>query len=97
EPLIVQGLARGAQLRERVAQLFAEVGLGSEFLRRYPHELSGGQKQRVCIARALAPEPQLLILDEPTSALDVSVQAQILDVLADLRARRGLAYLFISH
>jgi oligopeptide/dipeptide ABC transporter ATP-binding protein len=97
EPLVIQGLARGSELRDRVAQLFAEVGLGTEFLRRYPHELSGGQKQRVCIARALAPEPQLLVLDEPTSALDVSVQAQMLDMLAELRARRGLAYLFISH
>jgi oligopeptide/dipeptide ABC transporter ATP-binding protein len=97
EPLVVQRLARGTELRDRVVQLFAEVGLGSEFLHRYPHELSGGQKQRVCIARALAPEPQLLVLDEPTSALDVSVQAQMLDLLAELRARRGLAYLFISH
>ena len=97
EPLVVQRLARGSELRDRVAQLFSEVGLGPEFLHRYPHELSGGQKQRVCIARALAPEPQLLVLDEPTSALDVSVQAQMLDMLAELRARRGLTYLFISH
>jgi oligopeptide/dipeptide ABC transporter ATP-binding protein len=97
EPLVIQRLASGSELDDRVAQLFAEVGLGPEFLRRYPHELSGGQKQRVCIARALAPEPQLLVLDEPTSALDVSVQAQMLDMLAELRARRGLTYLFISH
>jgi oligopeptide/dipeptide ABC transporter ATP-binding protein len=97
EPLVIQRLASGSELNDRVAQLFAEVGLGPEFLRRYPHELSGGQKQRVCIARALAPEPQLLVLDEPTSALDVSVQAQMLDMLAELRARRGLTYLFISH
>lgn len=97
EPLVIQRLASGSELKDRVAQLFAEVGLGPEFLRRYPHELSGGQKQRVCIARALAPEPQLLVLDEPTSALDVSVQAQMLDMLAELRARRGLTYLFISH
>jgi oligopeptide/dipeptide ABC transporter ATP-binding protein len=97
EPLVIQRLASGSELDDRVKQLFAEVGLGPEFLRRYPHELSGGQKQRVCIARALAPEPQLLILDEPTSALDVSVQAQMLDMLAELRARRGLTYLFISH
>ncbi len=97
EPLVIQRLASGSELDDRVKQLFAEVGLGPEFLRRYPHELSGGQKQRVCIARALAPEPQLLVLDEPTSALDVSVQAQMLDMLAELRARRGLTYLFISH
>ncbi len=97
EPLVIQRLASGSALDDRVRQLFAEVGLGPEFLRRYPHELSGGQKQRVCIARALAPEPQLLVLDEPTSALDVSVQAQMLDMLAELRARRGLTYLFISH
>jgi len=97
EPLVIQRLANGSELNDRVRQLFAEVGLGPEFLRRYPHELSGGQKQRVCIARALAPEPQLLVLDEPTSALDVSVQAQMLDMLAELRARRGLTYLFISH
>jgi oligopeptide/dipeptide ABC transporter ATP-binding protein len=97
EPLRVQGIATGRALRDRVAALLAEVGLPAAFLHRYPHELSGGQKQRVCIARALALEPDLLVLDEPTSALDVSVQAQILDVLDALRARHGLAFLFISH
>ena len=97
EPLRIHGVASGSALRDRVAGLLAEVGLPSAFLHRFPHELSGGQKQRVCIARSLALEPELLVLDEPTSALDVSVQAQILDVLDALRARRGLAYLFISH
>ncbi|MGG5889768.1 ABC transporter ATP-binding protein [Falsiroseomonas sp. HC035] len=97
EPLLIHGVASGRALRDRVAALLAEVGLPAGFLHRFPHELSGGQKQRVCIARALALEPELLVLDEPTSALDVSVQAQILDVLEALRARRGLAYLFISH
>jgi oligopeptide/dipeptide ABC transporter ATP-binding protein len=97
EPLVVQGMAAGAALRARVAALLIQVGLPESFLWRYPHELSGGQKQRVCIARALALEPKLVVLDEPTSALDVSVQAQILEFLDELRVRLGLTYLFISH
>ncbi|MCZ8132867.1 MAG: ABC transporter ATP-binding protein [Steroidobacteraceae bacterium] len=97
EPLVVQGAAHGDGRLARVTTLLRQVGLPESFLWRYPHELSGGQKQRVCIARALALEPKLLVLDEPTSALDVSVQAQILEFLQDLRSRFGLTYLFISH
>jgi peptide/nickel transport system ATP-binding protein/oligopeptide transport system ATP-binding protein len=97
EPLRLMGGLSAAAIRERVAALLDDVGLGPEFLHRYPHELSGGQKQRVCIARALAPRPAVLLLDEPTSALDVSVQAQIIELLIRLRARHGFAFLFVSH
>lgn len=97
EPLRILGARSRRALRDDVLGLLADVGLGPEFLWRYPHELSGGQKQRVCIARALAPRPRALLLDEPTSALDVSVQAQIVDLLRSLQARHQLTFLFVSH
>ncbi|MEA3485521.1 MAG: oligopeptide/dipeptide ABC transporter ATP-binding protein [Candidatus Aerophobetes bacterium] len=97
EPLKVHKLAKGLEARERVLELLMRVGLTEDHLFRYPHEFSGGQRQRIAIARALATNPDFVVLDEPTSALDVSVQAQILNLLQDLQGEFNLTYMFITH
>ena len=98
EPLKIFGIGENRRARrDRAVQILDEVGLSSAYLDRYPHEFSGGQRQRIGIARALTVEPKLIICDEAVSALDVSVQAQIINLLKDLRAKHGLSFLFISH
>ncbi|SAL76990.1 ABC transporter ATP-binding protein [Caballeronia telluris] len=97
EPLLANGLANRQDAHALALQLLRQVGLSPDMADRYPHEFSGGQRQRICIARALALEPKLIIADEAVSALDVSVKAQVVNLMLDLQARMGLAYLFISH
>ncbi len=94
EPLAIHGFG---DEHARIERALDEVGLGTGFRFRYPHQLSGGQRQRIAVARALILEPQILLLDEPTSALDASVQAEVLNLLEDLRQRRGLTFIMVSH
>jgi oligopeptide/dipeptide ABC transporter ATP-binding protein len=97
EPIDTHHLAKGAAKKERVTDLLRIVGLDPKYVNRYPHEFSGGQRQRIGVARALAVEPEFIVCDEPISALDVSIQAQVLNLLTDLREQLGLTYLFIAH
>jgi oligopeptide transport system ATP-binding protein len=98
EPLVVHGIGKSrGERRERVVEILGLVGLSNDHMRRYPHEFSGGQRQRIGIARALAAGPEFIVADEPVSALDVSIQAQVVNLLADLKRRLGLTLLFVAH
>jgi len=97
EPLKIHKLVKRSDLKDKVVSLLRSVGLQTDVLNRYPHEFSGGQKQRICIARALAVSPEVIVADEPLSALDVSIQAQILNILQELKRQSSISFLFISH
>ncbi len=97
EPLRIHKLVEKKEIKDKVAGLLSSVGLSPDDMHKYPHEFSGGQRQRICIARALSVNPELIVADEPLSSLDVSVQAQILNLLNELRTKQNLSFLFISH
>jgi oligopeptide/dipeptide ABC transporter ATP-binding protein len=97
EPLKIHKLVKRSELKDKVVSLLGSVGLQADVLTRYPHEFSGGQRQRICIARALAVSPKVIVADEPLSALDVSIQAQILNILQELKSQSNISFLFISH
>jgi peptide/nickel transport system ATP-binding protein/oligopeptide transport system ATP-binding protein len=97
EPLTIHSIVKRQGLKDEVVNILDTVGLGPDVMTRYPHEFSGGQRQRICIARALAVSPEIIVADEPLSALDVSIQAQIINLLMDLKKKTGISFLFISH
>jgi len=97
EPLEIHNIGKGSERKERVKELLKIVGLNPYFVNRYPHEFSGGQRQRIGVARSLATNPDFIVADEPISALDVSIQAQVVNLMDDLKSELGLTYLFIAH
>lgn len=97
EPLKIHSIVPGSGIRDKVVSLLGSVGLQPDVMTRYPHEFSGGQRQRICIARALAVSPEVIVADEPLSALDVSIQAQVLNILQELKRESNISFLFISH